>query len=92
MNVSQNDNVHSKVQNIKLYILYDCREDGGEKIFKCMQIAVERRAQDFIIYRYLKGKRIYVKFQVFTAVTMGTGVYWDVTPCSSCMNRSCRRK
>jgi hypothetical protein len=28
-----------------------------------------------------------VKFEVFTAVTMKNGVYWDVTPCGSCRNR-----
>jgi hypothetical protein len=28
-----------------------------------------------------------VTFEVFTAVTMKTGVFWDVTPCGSCKNR-----
>jgi hypothetical protein len=28
-----------------------------------------------------------VKFEVFTAVTMKNGVFWDVTPCGSCKNR-----
>jgi hypothetical protein len=28
-----------------------------------------------------------VRFQVFTAVTMKNGVFWDVTPCGSCKNR-----
>jgi hypothetical protein len=28
-----------------------------------------------------------VRFEVFTAVTMKNGVFWDVTPCGSCMNR-----
>jgi hypothetical protein len=27
-----------------------------------------------------------VRFEVFTAVTMKNGVFWDVTPCSSCKN------
>jgi hypothetical protein len=27
---------------------------------------------------------IYVRFEVFTAVTMKNGVFWDVTPCDSC--------
>jgi hypothetical protein len=30
----------------------------------------------------------YVRFEVFTAVTMKNGVFWDVTPCGSCKNRS----
>jgi cytidine deaminase len=29
----------------------------------------------------------YVRFEVFTAVTMKNGVFWDVTPCGSCKNR-----
>jgi hypothetical protein len=27
------------------------------------------------------------RFEVFTAVTMKNGVFWDVTPCGSCKNR-----
>jgi hypothetical protein len=30
------------------------------------------------------------RFQVFTAVTMKDGVFWDVTPCGSCKNRRFR--
>jgi hypothetical protein len=29
----------------------------------------------------------YVTFEVFTAVTMKNGVFWDVTSCGSCKNR-----
>jgi hypothetical protein len=29
----------------------------------------------------------YVRFEVFTAVTVKDGVFWDVTPCGSCNNR-----
>jgi hypothetical protein len=29
----------------------------------------------------------YVRFEVFTAVTMKNSVFWDVTPCDSCKNR-----
>jgi hypothetical protein len=28
-----------------------------------------------------------VRFEVFTAVTMENGAFWDVTPCGSCKNR-----
>jgi hypothetical protein len=31
-----------------------------------------------------------VRFEVFTAVTMKNGVFWDVTPCGSCKNRRFR--
>jgi hypothetical protein len=29
----------------------------------------------------------YVRLEVFTAVTMKNGVFWDDTPCGSCKNR-----
>jgi hypothetical protein len=35
-------------------------------------------------YRALKKENLYiiVRFEVFTAVTMKNGVFWDVTPCA----------
>jgi hypothetical protein len=38
--------------------------------------------------RYLCFITLYyrVRFEVFTAVTMKNGVFWDVTPCGSCKN------
>jgi hypothetical protein len=30
----------------------------------------------------------YVRFEVFAAVTMKNGVFWDVTPCGSILNIS----
>jgi hypothetical protein len=30
---------------------------------------------------------VYVRFEVFTGVTMKNAVFWDVTPCRSCVNR-----
>jgi hypothetical protein len=30
------------------------------------------------------GESPYVRFEVFTAVTMKNGVFWVVTPCGSC--------
>jgi hypothetical protein len=35
-------------------------------------------------------KEIVVRFEVFTAVTMKNGVFWDVTLCGSCKNRRFR--
>jgi hypothetical protein len=32
-------------------------------------------------------KNCFVKFEVFTAVTMKNVVFWDVALCSSCVNR-----
>jgi hypothetical protein len=34
-----------------------------------------------------KLRKAYVRFEVFTAVTMKNGVFWDDTPCGSCKNR-----
>jgi hypothetical protein len=31
----------------------------------------------------------FVRFEVFTAVTMKNVVFWDVSPCGSCKNRRC---
>jgi hypothetical protein len=31
-----------------------------------------------------------VRLEVFTAVTMNNGVFWDVMPCGSCKNRRFR--
>jgi hypothetical protein len=33
-----------------------------------------------------KTEAFFVRFEVFTAVTMKNGVFWDVTPCGSCKN------
>jgi hypothetical protein len=33
------------------------------------------------------GKHVSRRFEVFTAVAMKNGVFWDATPCGSCNNR-----
>jgi hypothetical protein len=33
-----------------------------------------------------KRKILYIRFEVFTAVTMKNGAFWDVTACGSCKN------
>jgi hypothetical protein len=33
------------------------------------------------------NKEVNVRFEVYTAVTMKNGVFWDVTPWDSCKNR-----
>jgi hypothetical protein len=43
-----------------------------------------------IVLQYVKVedyKCNHVRFEVFTAVTMKNGVFWDVTPSGSCKNR-----
>jgi hypothetical protein len=43
------------------------------------------------VYRYLMetagNYASFVRFEVFTAVTMQNSVFWDVTPCGSCKSR-----
>jgi hypothetical protein len=49
------------------------------------------------IYIYFYGWKVvkerflniidFVRFEVFTAVTMKNAVFWDVAPCRSCVNR-----
>jgi hypothetical protein len=49
------------------------------------------RAVDDLLSSPGDGRRsgfIYVRFEVFTAVTMKNGVFWDVPSCGSCKNRS----
>jgi hypothetical protein len=36
----------------------------------------------------LMNRKIYVRFEVFTAVTMKNGVFWNVTPCGSFKNHA----
>jgi hypothetical protein len=43
------------------------------------------RVIDALYYRRNNIK--YVRFEVFTVVTMKNGVFWDVTTCGSCKNR-----
>jgi hypothetical protein len=38
-------------------------------------------------FRCLEFSFFFVRFEVFTAVTMKNCVFWDVTPCGSCTNR-----
>jgi hypothetical protein len=35
----------------------------------------------------LEDRNFYVKFEVFTAVTMNNAIFGDVAPCRSCVNR-----
>jgi hypothetical protein len=38
------------------------------------------------LYRLGRQAHSHLRFEVFTAVTMKNGVFWDVTPCESCKN------
>jgi hypothetical protein len=52
----------------------------------------ERNIYIYIIYIHRtininKRRHLLVRSEVFTAMTMKNGVFWDVTPCGSCKNR-----
>jgi hypothetical protein len=44
-------------------------------------------AKIFFIFITGNDQEMYVRSEVFTAVTMKNAAFWDVTPCSSCVNR-----
>jgi hypothetical protein len=41
-----------------------------------------------VVSIYKTTQQYNVRFEVFTAVTMKNGFFWDVTQCGSCKNRS----
>jgi hypothetical protein len=48
------------------------------------QKTVRDRSETLILGE--QARFFFFKFEVFTAVTMKNGVFWDVTPCGSCKN------
>jgi hypothetical protein len=36
---------------------------------------------------FTRKRALHVRFEVFTALTMKNGVFWDATQCGSCKNR-----
>jgi hypothetical protein len=48
-----------------------------------MHLRWERFVQNLCSVQFMN----YVRFEVFTAVTMKNAVLWDVAPCRSCVNR-----
>jgi hypothetical protein len=43
--------------------------------------------KNFYYTKCVANKLHSVRFEVFMAVTMKNGVFWDATPCGSCKNR-----
>jgi hypothetical protein len=43
-------------------------------------------AQNRYRWRALVNSEMNVRFEVFTAVSMENGFFWEVTPCGSCKN------
>jgi hypothetical protein len=45
------------------------------------------RESSCLLHQGQRASSHIVRFEVFTAVTMKNGVFWDVMPCGSCKNR-----
>jgi hypothetical protein len=54
---------------------------SGIKIFNNLPQNVTNLSSDAYKFKYALKKLLRVRFEVFTAVTMKIGVFWDVTPC-----------
>jgi hypothetical protein len=56
--------------------------------FRIDQVCYDVKRQNLILKKNVKSTYTGgVRLEVFTAVTMTNGVFWDVTPCGSCKNR-----
>jgi hypothetical protein len=53
-------------------------------LYYCITVTI---SDMFITPLHSDDHLYFVRFEVFTAVTMKNGVFWDVTPCGSCKNR-----
>jgi hypothetical protein len=61
-------------------ILYEDNTGQPQDLLVCSTLV--------FIHLFTSSNYIYsVRFEVFTAVTMNNGVFWDATPCGSCQNR-----
>jgi hypothetical protein len=78
--------------------LYSVTSRGVEPAILCLAAHILWSTDDlvFLFHIGLSGGHPYrspnslsscIRFEVFTAVTMKNGVFWDVTPCGSCKNR-----
>jgi hypothetical protein len=60
----------------------------------CFSVNLERNSQNIYQNKKFVPKKncskqneVYVRFEVFAAVTMKNAVFWAVAPCRSCVNR-----
>jgi hypothetical protein len=54
-------------------------------MLRVLNIRIWKKKIPFKLEIYVRGDIL--RIEVFTAVTMKNGVFWDVTPCGSCKNR-----
>jgi hypothetical protein len=55
--------------------------------FMRYEVLIRQGVVSIILLDMISGQVTVVRFEVFTAVTMKNGVFWDVTPRGSCKNR-----
>jgi hypothetical protein len=76
-------------------VVYNCQTKQpntlnytNSMLYKRYSTYFVRVSADIISLEFYTTKiDIYVRFEVFTEVTMKNGVYWDITPCGSSKNR-----
>jgi hypothetical protein len=80
---------YGKAQTDSGCVREDCRASGDESETKSLAHPRECSRQGTSAGGETPGRnRKSVKFEVFTAVTVKNAVFWDVTACGSCKNRS----
>jgi hypothetical protein len=67
------------------HIKIGCKEIEFESI-SLAQLAQNNGGHRSFGLHKIKKTAEQVRFEVFTAVTMENGVFWDATPCASCKN------
>jgi hypothetical protein len=60
----------------KFHLSMSLRLEGSSLLYNCSSLTTG-----------LQNLHSHVRFEVFTAVTMNNSVFWDVTPCKSCVKR-----
>jgi hypothetical protein len=67
-----------KERDIELLI-----NNNNNKLYSCVMCS----GSEILSWSNQSATYEYVRFEIFTAVTMKNAVYWDVTPCGSCRDR-----
>jgi hypothetical protein len=68
-------------------VMVPASKEGGKGTQELRPLDPQRFESPHVSTSSLPIEEHYVRFEVFTAVTMKNGVFWDGTPCCSCKNR-----
>jgi hypothetical protein len=80
---------HTQTEHTALSARLFCREAEPHKITRPVCHFIRKQLKVIQLTSAQSGVS-FVRFEVFTAVTMKNGVFWVVTPCGSCKNRRFR--